>query len=207
MRRVNGDGGQERVDFTLIVVGGKGARFVVHFFPAEDADVGLAHGGQQILVPAAVLVGDEPLGFFLDGIEGFAQGSAVGRGLVVAVFDALQDACNANLEELIEIAGGNGEKLDSLKEGVGGILRLFEDAAVEAEPGFVTAEEKALSALDFFPHWCRDHFIVSSGEVYLIGYRGRRCLNCEESANSRRIWLEGAEAGDLTAIPHSARIG
>lgn len=45
---------------------------------------------------------------------------------------------------------------------------------------------------------------VSPGEVYLIGYEGCRCLNCEESANSRRICSRevctGREVDGLRAL-------
>jgi hypothetical protein len=152
---VMGDGGEEGVDFALVVIGGKLTRILVHLVPGKDADFGGAHGGEKVLVPAAILVGDEALGIVLEDVEGLAEGSAVGRGFVIAVFNALEDAGDADLEELVEIAGGDGEEFDAFEQGIGGVLGFFEHAPVKAEPGFVAAQEKALSALGFFPHTCR----------------------------------------------------
>ena len=170
MGGVDGDGREQRIDFALVIVGGEFARVGVHLVPGEDANAGFAHGGQQLLIPAAVLVGDEALGLVLHGVERFAEGGAVGRRFVVAVFNALQDAGDANLEELVEIAGGDGEEFDALEQRVGGVLGFFQHTAVEAQPGFVAAEEKALRALWFFPHRGGSSILGTQEAVYLIGY-------------------------------------
>ena len=70
---------------------------------------------------------------------------AVGAGFVVAVFDALHQARHADLDILVEVAGGDGQELDPLEQGIGGVLRLLKNAAVEAQPGLVAAEEQLLS--------------------------------------------------------------
>jgi hypothetical protein len=158
-------GGEQRIDFALVILRGKFPRVGVHLIPAEDANAGLAHGGQKFLIPAAVLVGHKSLRFVLHGVEGFTEGRAVGRSFVVAVFNALQNAGNANLEELVEIAGGDGEKLDPLEERVGGIFGFFQNPAIKTQPGFVAAEEKALRALWFFPHRGGRHPRVVRGSL------------------------------------------
>ena len=82
-----------------------------------------------------------------EAIEALLRGEAAlvgGMGLADAVLDALQDAGDADLDELVEIAGGDGEELDALEQGIALVLSLFEDAAVEAEPGVVAIEEELL---------------------------------------------------------------
>jgi len=60
-----------------------------------------------------------------------------------ALFKALQDAGDADLDELIEIAGGDGEELYALEQGIGGVVGFFKDAAVELEPTLVAIDESA----------------------------------------------------------------
>ena len=47
-------------------------------------------------------------------------------------------ACHAHLEELVEIAGKDGEELHPLKQRSAGIHRLVQYAAIELEPGEFT---------------------------------------------------------------------
>jgi hypothetical protein len=57
MGGIDGDGGEQRIDFALKVALGKGAGFFVELLPLQQADALLAQLGQQLLVPAAVLGG------------------------------------------------------------------------------------------------------------------------------------------------------
>ena len=57
---------------------------------------------------------------------------AVEAGLGVAVLDTLHDAGHANLDKLVQIAGGNGQELDPLEDGIVLILGFFEDTAIES---------------------------------------------------------------------------
>jgi hypothetical protein len=59
MGGIDGDGREQRIDFALEVALGKGAGLVAEFFPLQQADALLAQLGQQLIVPAAVLGGDE----------------------------------------------------------------------------------------------------------------------------------------------------
>jgi hypothetical protein len=64
-------------------------------------------------------------------------------GKAEAFFEALQDTGDADFDELVEVAGGDGEKLDALEQGVGGVVGFFQDAAVELEPALVAIDEAA----------------------------------------------------------------
>jgi hypothetical protein len=46
----------------------------------------------------------------------------------------LEDSGDADLDELVEVARGDGEKFDALEERVGGVVGFFQNAAVELEP-------------------------------------------------------------------------
>src|SRR5262245_23097678 len=62
------------------------------------------------------------------------RGKTVGASLDRTVFDALQEARDAHLHELIEIVGGNRQELYPLEQRISGGARFFENAAVEIEP-------------------------------------------------------------------------
>ena len=89
MRGVDGDGGQEGIDFALEVVFGEGAGGVVELVPVEEADALLAEFGEQVLVPALVLVCDEGVDFSGEDVEGFGGAEAVVAGLAVTVFSGV----------------------------------------------------------------------------------------------------------------------
>src|ERR1700747_31960 len=60
------------------------------------------------------------------------------------LFNLLQDAGHADLEELVEVTRRNREELHSFQQRVGGIVGLFEYPAVELEPRLVAVQEAAL---------------------------------------------------------------
>ena len=61
--------------------------------------------------------------------------AAVGRARDLAGLDLLAQAGDPDLEELIEIAGEDGQELDPLQEGIPGVARLVQDTVVEVQPG------------------------------------------------------------------------
>lgn len=92
---------------------------------------------EELLVPADVLVADKNFDAFGEAVEALLLGDAIvywADGLVVAVFNALQDSGHADFDEFVEVAGGDGEELYALKERIGVVLGFFKDAAVEAQP-------------------------------------------------------------------------
>ena len=144
MGGVDGDWREQGIDFALVVSGRSLAGRVVHVIPAQHAHSSGTESGQELLVPALVLLGDEAVhGGVYDG-QGLLEGRAVGVEFGVAVFDTLQHAGYADLDKFVQIAGGDGQKLNALEEGIGFVLSFFEHTAVEIEPGFVSAEEEAL---------------------------------------------------------------
>ena len=59
---------------------------------------------------------------------------------IAAVFDQLFEGSDANFEEFVEVGADDGEEFETFEEGLGGVLRLFEDALVEFEPTELTIE-------------------------------------------------------------------
>jgi hypothetical protein len=89
---------------------------------------------------------------FAKVVEGLLWSEAVEARLFVAVFNSLEHAGDADLDELIEVACGDGEKFDAFEQRVGGILRLFQNPAVKGHPGFVTANYWGFGTGGWFRH-------------------------------------------------------
>ncbi len=65
---------------------------------------------------------------------------AVGRPGDLAGLDLLAQAGDADLEELVEVAGEDGQELDPLEQRVAFVARLVQDPGVEVEPGQLAVE-------------------------------------------------------------------
>ena len=102
--------------------------------------------GDEAVVPARGLIVGELVETIAEAIQALVLGEASGVHMLrqaEAFFEPLQNACDTDLDELIEIAGGDGEELYTLKQRVGGVVSLFEDAAIELEPALVAIDETA----------------------------------------------------------------
>ena len=115
-----------------------------------------------MIIVVAVQLGTEALESLMLG----ESASVNMMGKIEAFFEALHDTGDANLDELIEVAGRDGKKFDALEQGVGGVVGFFEDAAVELEPALVAIDESAA-------RWCCGSF----GGAAWRG-RGRRLRRC-----------------------------
>ena len=63
------------------------------------------------------------------------QRQAVRSGIGITVLNFLHQARNSHLEELVQVAGSNGEEFQTLQEGIGFVLGLLQYAAIECQPG------------------------------------------------------------------------
>ena len=102
----------------------------------------LGHGGHKLFAPAVVLIFDE----FVDGRRELARALRAGPGrrvpLRLALLRLLQQAGHADFHEFVQIAGGDGQKFDALEKRIAGVEGLFEDAAVELQPGKMPVEKQ-----------------------------------------------------------------
>ena len=101
----------------------------------------LADGGEQ---PG--LLGDQALDPGSDLGQLLGCRSAIGRGGGRSGRDLLPETGHADLEELIEVAGEDGQELDPLQERIAFVARLVQHAGVEVEPGQLAIEVRRRGA-------------------------------------------------------------
>ncbi len=136
MRRVHRHRRQQQVEFLLAILFDESAGAGIQFVQTQNADAmrrrapGAASSFQQL-----ILVVDELVSLAGNHIALLDQGEAVRPGFGVSVFDLLHQSGHAHFEEFIQVAGGDGKKFQALEQRVLLILRFFEDAAIEGQPG------------------------------------------------------------------------
>ena len=112
------------------------------------------------------VLGDE-LEDALAGVRQLLAGRPpVGRPGDGSRLDLLAQAGDADLEELVEVAGEDRQELDPLEERIAGIARLVEDPRVELEPGQLAIEvreARAASRLGDAPWACREPWSEAGG--------------------------------------------
>jgi len=135
--RVDGQGRERRKDFAVEALGKRPPIHVVQLLPSLDDD---ARGGQfrhELLLPAALLGGDQRVGLAEDLQEEFAGRRMAGGFLL------LHDAGYADLEELIEVRADDGKEADALEERHRGVFRELEHASVKTEPTEFAVKHRA----------------------------------------------------------------
>ena len=142
--RVDGDGGQQRIDLALKITLGKGLGLFTQFFPLQQADTLFAQFGEQMLVPAAILGIDKGVDFSGEHGQRLIGTEAVVSLLAVAVFNALQQPGLANLNILVQVVARDGQEFDPFQQGICRVFGFFEDTPVELHPGVVPAVEELL---------------------------------------------------------------
>ncbi len=141
--------GEHGVDLVMEELCGELAVGVVELLPGEDADAGFGESGDEALVEALGLVSGEGVEAVAEAVHALVLGEAAFVGLLLEAevfFELLEDACDADFDELVKVGGGDGEELEALEKGIGGVVGFFEDALVEEEPGFVAIEVAGVGA-------------------------------------------------------------
>ena len=132
-RRIEAERRQHRLDFALEIllepVGGcrvpGGAR--------QQFDALMPQRRQQHVVETGVLRIHQTARAFVDRLQLFGDGQAVGARLIRAEFEALLEAGDADLEEFVEIVRGDAQELEPLEQRDLLVERLREHALVEFE--------------------------------------------------------------------------
>jgi hypothetical protein len=143
MRRVEGYRGEERIDLLLEKFDGEFAVGLAELLPLQHADASALEFGDEAVIPAGTLILVELMEALTDMLQALFLSKSTwieGLGQTKALFKLLEDAGDADLNELVEVAGGDGEELYALEEWVGGVVGLFEDAAIELEPALVATD-------------------------------------------------------------------
>ena len=147
MRRVDRQRRQHRKDpivEKLLDVGPLGFRKVG---VVVKADVLGGELGLDLLVPAAVLVGDLTAHAFQDGGELRLGGHAVRGEGDGALLDLLLETADTDLEELVKVGADDAEELQSLEQGILLVEGLVENALVELQPAQAAVDEMGMVRL------------------------------------------------------------
>src|SRR5580700_8254295 len=140
MSRVHSDWGQERVQFPFAIFVYKTQGLFIEFVQAQYANTVVRKIRTQARIPAVVLVVDEFMGQLRKHIPLCGERETIGTGLVIAVLDLLHHGSDPNFEELVEVAGGNREKLQPLEKGVTLVRRLFKNSPIKGQPRGVAVQ-------------------------------------------------------------------
>ena len=144
MRRVDGQGCQDRVDLAVKIVVEEGILSRCELAGRADPDAVLAEFWVNLLKPGLVKPSHEVMGAAGDFQQLRQRAHAVGRhvlGLEVLVKLGLQ-AGDAHLEELVEVGGADRQELEPVEQRVGRVARLLEDSLVKIEPAQLAIEKQ-----------------------------------------------------------------
>ena len=136
VRRVDRQGGQDGVDLGVEVAVEVGGLLRVEVLGLADQDAALGQRRAEFVVPDLVLVGDEFVGPPGD-LDELGQRAHAVLGDVLrlqAVVELRLEAGDADLEELIEVRGRDGQEAQSVQQRDRGVAGLLQDAFVESQP-------------------------------------------------------------------------
>jgi hypothetical protein len=132
---------EQRIQFFLAVLFDEGLCARIQLVQPEHANAMFRQPWPQVAVPAVVLIVDEVVRLPIDLVPLLHQSQAIGGAFVVPVFDLLHQGGDAHLEEFVQIAGRDRQKLQALQKWVVCIGSLLENAPVEGEPGKFTIDK------------------------------------------------------------------
>jgi len=141
MRRVHRYGSEQRIELAGAVVVHERQPRLIQLVDAEDTNALLGQFRPQTLVPAGILFFDKIASRVFDELPLLQHSEPVGSSGVVAVFELLQQAAYPDLEELVQIAGRDGEKLHSFEQRVAQIPGFFQYAQIEFQPRCFAVQE------------------------------------------------------------------
>jgi len=144
--RINRDRREQwiKLPFTVIVDESQG--LVVQLVDTQHANSLLCQFRPQALVPAGILLIHKFVGGAVNQLPLFHHRQSIGSGEVMPVFQLLQQTADPDLEKFIQIAGGDGQKFDPLKQGIAQVFGFFEHAPVKFQPGFFAVQKKGAAA-------------------------------------------------------------
>ncbi|MCY1341494.1 hypothetical protein D9M69_274450 [compost metagenome] len=131
--RVEADGGDDRRDLVAEEAPHPGLDLRRPVAAADEAHVVLGQLRQQDVVEDAVLAADLHVHLLADPRQRLVRQQAVGTGLFAGEGDLLLQPGDADLEELVEVAGEDQQELQAFQQRVGLIQRLFQHADVELQ--------------------------------------------------------------------------
>ncbi|MNZ84986.1 hypothetical protein D3C78_1037600 [compost metagenome] len=131
--RVEADRGDDRGDFVAEVAAHPGLELGCPVTPADEADMVLFQLGQQHVVEDRVLALHLAVHQVADACQRLMRLQAVGTGLFTGEVDLLLQAGDADLEELVEVAGEDQQELEAFEQRVVLVQRLFQHTDIELQ--------------------------------------------------------------------------
>ncbi len=152
MGRVDGQGGEHRVDLVPEQRREFGAVLVVEFGPANQCD---ALGGQSwadLVAPALGLPAHEVMGVHQHRVVDLAWEQTAGRSHSDSCGDAALEACHPHHEELVEVGGEDRQELGAFQQRQVLVLGKLQHPLVEREPTQFTIDEPVFWQFGWVSH-------------------------------------------------------
>jgi hypothetical protein len=125
MRRVNCKRRKNGKDFSQKIVGGPILAARIKVVHGLQMNAGSSEERHDFPVVARILLPHHHADATRDLVQHEGRRHAVRPGRGGTTFDLLLQARHANLEELIQVRGDDGEKLEPLQKRVGSVARFF----------------------------------------------------------------------------------
>ncbi|MNY35280.1 hypothetical protein D3C86_1696790 [compost metagenome] len=133
MGRVEADRRHDRRDLVAEIAAHPGLDLGGPITAANEADLVLFQRRQQHVVEDRVLAIDLLVDQLADPRQHLLRLQAVGAGQLAGEGDLLLQAGDADLEELVEVAGENQQELQALEQRGGLVERLLQDTDIELQ--------------------------------------------------------------------------
>jgi hypothetical protein len=140
VRRIDGDRSEKGINLSHKKEVHRISGGTIEVRHRQNADTLADQGWYELLVPAFVLTGHKGMQFAGKALQLLFGRESVWTGKLISVFRLLQQSGYAHFNEFVEIAGGDGQKLNSLEQRIAFVLSLLQHAPIEGQPGFVAIE-------------------------------------------------------------------
>ena len=140
MRRIHRNRREHRIDASLVKGLCELRCFGIEIANRENVYGLLCERRKDFIVPAFVLVANEDVHRFGDFGEFLLGGQAIWTDSLRALLDFLQEARDADFDELVEVVGGDSKKFSAFEERIADVAGFFEDTAIELQPLDVAVE-------------------------------------------------------------------
>ena len=134
MARIEGQRRQDWEYLLLEVLAQQFALLALQFVVIEHLDPGLFQFRQDVEMPAIRVPGQIGQQLATDGGQLLGRRHAIRRRFDCPSLQLSAQAGNTDHEELVQVAGKNGQKLDPLQQGMALIQRFFQHLTVELKP-------------------------------------------------------------------------
>src|SRR5580700_3588961 len=140
VRRIDGDRSEQGINLSHKKEVHRISAGMIEVRHRQDADALADQRRHELLVPTLVLPGHKGMQFTHEALQLLIGRESVRTGQLITVFRLLQQSGYAHFNEFVEIAGRDGQKLDSLEQRIAFVLSLLEHAPIEGQPGFMAIE-------------------------------------------------------------------